>query len=140
MKHITMMWHIMFPFKIYNHFYLHLQLCINLTNEKIHQYINEVLFLQEQTECEQEGVSMETMYCPGNHTTVLDFFFQVLHSFENSIPNIIYIRSSPACRVFVCITLLWNVQDNLHIQCFMYIWMQWSQQSYNHTIYMEKYK
>ncbi|KAG8586536.1 hypothetical protein GDO81_005410 [Engystomops pustulosus] len=52
------------------------QLCINLTNEKIHQYINEVLFLQEQTECEQEGVSMETMYCPGNHTTVLDFFFQ----------------------------------------------------------------
>ncbi|KAG9492232.1 hypothetical protein GDO78_000641 [Eleutherodactylus coqui] len=52
------------------------QLCINLTNEKIHQYINEVLFLQEQAECEQEGVSMETMYCPGNHTTVLDFFFQ----------------------------------------------------------------
>ncbi|XP_053311241.1 unconventional myosin-XVI [Spea bombifrons] len=52
------------------------QLCINLTNEKIHQYINEVLFLQEQTECAQEGVSMETIYCPGNHTTVLDFFFQ----------------------------------------------------------------
>ncbi|XP_063809250.1 unconventional myosin-XVI isoform X2 [Pseudophryne corroboree] len=52
------------------------QLCINLTNEKIHQYINEVLFLQEQAECAQEGVSMETMYCPGNHTTVLDFFFQ----------------------------------------------------------------
>ncbi|XP_073412917.1 unconventional myosin-XVI isoform X1 [Dendrobates tinctorius] len=52
------------------------QLCINLTNEKIHQYINEVLFLQEQTECEREGVSMETTYCPGNHTTVLDFFFQ----------------------------------------------------------------
>lgn len=53
------------------------QLCINLTNEKIHQYMNELLFLQEQTECAQEGVSMETMYCPGNHTTVLDFFFQV---------------------------------------------------------------
>ncbi|KAM4699021.1 unconventional myosin-XVI [Discoglossus pictus] len=52
------------------------QLCINLTNEKIHQYINEVLFLQEQTECAQEGVSMETIYCLGNHTTVLDFFFQ----------------------------------------------------------------
>ncbi|XP_075446830.1 unconventional myosin-XVI isoform X2 [Ascaphus truei] len=52
------------------------QLCINLTNEKIHQYINEVLFLQEQTECAQEGVSMETIYCPGNHATVLDFFFQ----------------------------------------------------------------
>ncbi|XP_068124131.1 unconventional myosin-XVI isoform X2 [Hyperolius riggenbachi] len=52
------------------------QLCINLTNEKIHQYINELLFLQEQTECAQEGVSMETMYFPGNHSTVLDFFFQ----------------------------------------------------------------
>ncbi|XP_073470585.1 unconventional myosin-XVI isoform X1 [Aquarana catesbeiana] len=52
------------------------QLCINLVNEKIHQYMNELLFLQEQTECAQEGVSMETMYCPGNHTTVLDFFFQ----------------------------------------------------------------
>ncbi|XP_018418654.1 PREDICTED: unconventional myosin-XVI [Nanorana parkeri] len=52
------------------------QLCINLTNEKIHQYMNELLFLQEQTECAQEGVSMETMYCPGNHATVLDFFFQ----------------------------------------------------------------
>ncbi|CAH2223525.1 unconventional myosin-XVI [Pelobates cultripes] len=52
------------------------QLCVNLTNEKIHQYINEVLFLQEQSECAEEGVSMETIYCPGNHTTVLDFFFQ----------------------------------------------------------------
>uniref|UniRef100_A0A8C5LKW9 Myosin XVI n=2 Tax=Leptobrachium leishanense TaxID=445787 RepID=A0A8C5LKW9_9ANUR len=52
------------------------QLCVNLTNEKIHQYINEMLFLQEQTECAEEGVSMETIYCPGNHTTVLDFFFQ----------------------------------------------------------------
>uniref|UniRef100_F6TDT5 Myosin XVI n=1 Tax=Xenopus tropicalis TaxID=8364 RepID=F6TDT5_XENTR len=52
------------------------QLCINLTNEKIHQHITEVLFFQEQTECAQEGISMETIYCLGNHTTVLDFFFQ----------------------------------------------------------------
>ncbi|XP_039570301.1 unconventional myosin-XVI isoform X2 [Passer montanus] len=52
------------------------QLCVNMTNEKIHQYINEVLFLQEQAECVQEGVAMETMYSPGNHTAVLDFFFQ----------------------------------------------------------------
>ncbi|KAM9319999.1 unconventional myosin-XVI [Gastrophryne carolinensis] len=52
------------------------QLCINLTNEKIHQYVNELLFLQEQTECAQEGVAIETIYYAGNHTTVLDFFFQ----------------------------------------------------------------
>ncbi|XP_041438332.1 unconventional myosin-XVI [Xenopus laevis] len=52
------------------------QLCINLTNEKIHQHISEVLFFHEQTECAQEGISMETIYCLGNNTTVLDFFFQ----------------------------------------------------------------
>lgn len=49
-----------------------------MTNEKIHQYINEVLFLQEQAECVQEGVAMETVYSPGNHTAALDFFFQVV--------------------------------------------------------------
>ncbi|XP_067419650.1 unconventional myosin-XVI, partial [Emydura macquarii macquarii] len=52
------------------------QLCVNMINEKIHQYINEVLFLQEQAECVQEGVTMETTYSPGNHTEALDFFFQ----------------------------------------------------------------
>ncbi|XP_030058339.1 unconventional myosin-XVI [Microcaecilia unicolor] len=52
------------------------QLCINMINEKLHQYINEVLFLQEQEECIQEGVTMETIYSPSNQTTVLDFFFQ----------------------------------------------------------------
>lgn len=54
------------------------QLCVNLTNEKMHHYIQEVLFLQEQTECVQEGVAMETAYSPGNQAGVLDFFFQVL--------------------------------------------------------------
>ncbi|XP_416950.4 unconventional myosin-XVI isoform X1 [Gallus gallus] len=52
------------------------QLCVNMTNEKIHQYINEVLFLQEQTECVQEGVTIEAVYSPANHTAALDFFFQ----------------------------------------------------------------
>ncbi|XP_039082589.1 unconventional myosin-XVI [Hyaena hyaena] len=52
------------------------QLCVNMTNEKTHHYISEVLFLQEQTECVQEGVTMETAYSPGNQTGVLDFFFQ----------------------------------------------------------------
>ncbi|XP_055464442.1 unconventional myosin-XVI isoform X2 [Psammomys obesus] len=52
------------------------QLCVNLTNEKMHHHIQEVLFLQEQTECIQEGVAMETAYSPGNQAAVLDFFFQ----------------------------------------------------------------
>uniref|UniRef100_H0WUE7 Myosin XVI n=1 Tax=Otolemur garnettii TaxID=30611 RepID=H0WUE7_OTOGA len=52
------------------------QLCVNMTNEKMHHYINEVLFLHEQAECIQEGVAMETAYSPGNQTGVLDFFFQ----------------------------------------------------------------
>ncbi|ELR50107.1 Myosin-XVI [Bos mutus] len=52
------------------------QLCVNMTNEKMHHYINEVLFLQEQAECVQEGVTMETAYSLGNQTGVLDFFFQ----------------------------------------------------------------
>ncbi|XP_058526570.1 unconventional myosin-XVI isoform X1 [Ochotona princeps] len=52
------------------------QLCVNMTNEKIHHYVNEVLFLHEQAECVREGVAMETTYSPGNQTGVLDFFFQ----------------------------------------------------------------
>ncbi|KAJ1118881.1 hypothetical protein NDU88_007068 [Pleurodeles waltl] len=52
------------------------QLCINMTNEKIHQYIYEVLFLQEQAECAQEAVAMEATYSPCKQTAVLDFFFQ----------------------------------------------------------------
>ncbi|EPY72956.1 hypothetical protein CB1_060782012 [Camelus ferus] len=52
------------------------QLCVNMTNEKMHHYVNEVLFQHEQTECVQEGVTMETAYAPGNQTAVLDFFFQ----------------------------------------------------------------
>ncbi|XP_008587250.1 PREDICTED: unconventional myosin-XVI, partial [Galeopterus variegatus] len=52
------------------------QLCVNITNEKMHHYINDLLFLHEQTECVQEGVTMETAYSPGNQAGVLDFFFQ----------------------------------------------------------------
>ncbi|RXM32729.1 Unconventional myosin-XVI [Acipenser ruthenus] len=55
------------------------QLCINMTNEKIHQYIMEVLFQQEKAECVQEGVAMETLHSPGNQSAVLDFFFQKPH-------------------------------------------------------------
>lgn len=65
-----------------------------MTNEKIHQYINEVLFLQEQAECVQEGVAMETVYSPGNHTAVLDFFFQVV---SRSILPPVYLYTVCAC-------------------------------------------
>ncbi|EGW00084.1 Myosin-XVI [Cricetulus griseus] len=61
------------------------QLCVNLTNEKMHHYIQEVLFLQEQTECVQEGVAMETAYSPGNQTGVLDFFFQVMYEIGGAV-------------------------------------------------------
>ncbi|XP_060039938.1 unconventional myosin-XVI-like, partial [Erinaceus europaeus] len=52
------------------------QLCVNMTNEKVQEYISQELFLQEQEECVQEGVAMETTYSPGNQAGVLDFFFQ----------------------------------------------------------------
>ncbi|XP_073768567.1 unconventional myosin-XVI isoform X10 [Danio rerio] len=52
------------------------QLCINMVNERIHQFTAEVLFQQEQHECLQEGVAMETLRSLGSQTAVLDFFFQ----------------------------------------------------------------
>lgn len=65
-----------------------------MTNEKIHQYINEVLFLQEKAECVQEGVTMETVYSPANHTAALDFFFQVVF---RSILHHVYLYTASAC-------------------------------------------
>ncbi|XP_051567236.1 unconventional myosin-XVI-like [Myxocyprinus asiaticus] len=52
------------------------QVCINMVNERIRQYTTEVLFQQEQQECLQEGVAMETLHSLGNQPAVLDFFFQ----------------------------------------------------------------
>ncbi|XP_030642796.1 unconventional myosin-XVI [Chanos chanos] len=52
------------------------QLCINMVSEQIHQYTTEVLFQQEQQECVQEGIPVETLRSPGNHAALLDFFFQ----------------------------------------------------------------
>ncbi|XP_046903631.1 LOW QUALITY PROTEIN: unconventional myosin-XVI [Hypomesus transpacificus] len=52
------------------------QLCVNMTSERLRQYVSEVLFQQEQAECLQEGVAMETLWSPGNQPAVLDFFFQ----------------------------------------------------------------
>ena len=50
---------------------------MNMTSERLRQYVSEVLFQQEQAECLQEGVAMETLWSPGNQPAVLDFFFQV---------------------------------------------------------------
>lgn len=54
------------------------QLCVNMTNERVRQYVSEVLFQQEQAECLQEAVTMETLRSPGNQPAILDFFFQVM--------------------------------------------------------------
>ncbi|XP_060909434.1 unconventional myosin-XVI isoform X1 [Labrus mixtus] len=52
------------------------QLCVNMTNERLRQYVSEVLFQQEQAECMQEGIAMETSGSHGNQSAVLDFFLQ----------------------------------------------------------------
>ncbi|XP_031151084.1 unconventional myosin-XVI isoform X2 [Sander lucioperca] len=52
------------------------QLCVNMTNERLRQYVYEVLFQQEQDECLQEGIAMETPRSPGNQPAVVDFFLQ----------------------------------------------------------------
>ncbi|XP_069010138.1 unconventional myosin-XVI isoform X2 [Embiotoca jacksoni] len=52
------------------------QLCVNMTNERLRQYVSEVLFQQEQAECLQEGIAMETPRSSSNHPPVLDFFLQ----------------------------------------------------------------
>uniref|UniRef100_A0A8B9GP55 Myosin XVI n=1 Tax=Astyanax mexicanus TaxID=7994 RepID=A0A8B9GP55_ASTMX len=52
------------------------QLCVNMLNERIQQYTAEVLFQQEQQECLQEGIAMETLRSPANQPAVLDFFYQ----------------------------------------------------------------
>lgn len=57
--------------------FLYLELCVNMVNERIRQFTADVLFQQEQQECLQEGVAMETLRSLGNQTAVLDYFFQV---------------------------------------------------------------
>ncbi|XP_049583907.1 unconventional myosin-XVI isoform X1 [Syngnathus scovelli] len=52
------------------------QLCVNMTNERLRRYVSEVLFQQEQAECLQEGIAMETSPSPSNHPSTLDFFLQ----------------------------------------------------------------
>lgn len=54
-----------------------LQLCVNVTNERLRQHVSEVLFQQEQAECLREGVAMETPRSPSERPAVLDFFLQV---------------------------------------------------------------
>ncbi|KAJ0070323.1 hypothetical protein NL108_007665, partial [Boleophthalmus pectinirostris] len=52
------------------------QLCVNMTNQRLRQYVSEVLFQQEQAECQQEGIATETPCSPSNQPAVLDFFLQ----------------------------------------------------------------
>ncbi|XP_034160516.2 unconventional myosin-XVI isoform X2 [Pangasianodon hypophthalmus] len=52
------------------------QLCVNMVNERIQQYTTELLFQQEQQECLQEGVAMETVRSPASQPALVDFFYQ----------------------------------------------------------------
>ncbi|XP_061082847.1 unconventional myosin-XVI-like [Conger conger] len=52
------------------------QLCVNMSSERIRQYVTDALFLQEQADSLHEGVAMETLHSPGNQPAVLDFIFQ----------------------------------------------------------------
>ncbi|KAK3568352.1 hypothetical protein QTP86_004947 [Hemibagrus guttatus] len=52
------------------------QLCVNMVNERIQQYTTELLFQQEQQECLQEGVAMETVRSPACQPALVDFFYQ----------------------------------------------------------------
>ncbi|XP_028291558.1 unconventional myosin-XVI isoform X2 [Gouania willdenowi] len=52
------------------------QLCVNMTNERLRQFVSEVLFQQEQKECLQEGIAMETSCCSSTQPAILDFFLQ----------------------------------------------------------------
>lgn len=70
-KHLASLW--IKCLRIFSAF----QLCVNVTNERLRQYVSEVLFQQEQAECQQEGIATETPCSPGNHSVVLNFFLQV---------------------------------------------------------------
>lgn len=48
-----------------------------MVNERIQQYTTELLFQQEQQECLQEGITMETVHSPACEPAIVDFFFQV---------------------------------------------------------------
>ncbi|XP_034041871.1 unconventional myosin-XVI isoform X2 [Thalassophryne amazonica] len=52
------------------------QLCVNITNERLRTYVSEVLFQQEEAECLQEGIAIETPRSHGNQPALLDFFLQ----------------------------------------------------------------
>ncbi|XP_037542957.1 unconventional myosin-XVI [Nematolebias whitei] len=52
------------------------QLCVNMVNERLRQYISEVLFQHEQAECRQEGIAMETTHSHNHQSAALDYFLQ----------------------------------------------------------------
>ncbi|KAM4561355.1 unconventional myosin-XVI isoform 2-T3 [Fundulus diaphanus] len=52
------------------------QLCVNMTNQRLRQYVTDVLFQQEQAECLQEGITTEIPLSSDRHMAVLDFFLQ----------------------------------------------------------------
>ena len=52
------------------------QMCINLANEQLQNFFNEHIFLQEQEECEREGISLDKINFT-NNKPVVDVFLEV---------------------------------------------------------------
>ena len=51
-------------------------MCINLANEQLQNFFNEHIFLQEQEECEREGISLDKINFT-NNKPVVDVFLEV---------------------------------------------------------------
>ena len=51
-------------------------MCINLANEQLQNFFNEHIFLQEQEECEKEGISLDKINFT-NNKPVVDVFLEV---------------------------------------------------------------
>ncbi len=51
-------------------------MCINLANEQLQNFFNEYIFLQEQFECESEGISLDKINFTNNRP-VVDLFLEV---------------------------------------------------------------
>ncbi|KAI4805928.1 hypothetical protein KUCAC02_010521, partial [Chaenocephalus aceratus] len=63
------------------------QLCVNMTNERLRQYVSEVLFQQEQAECLQEGIAMETPPTPATSQPSWTSFFRYVAGLDRFSPK-----------------------------------------------------
>lgn len=74
-----------------------------MVNERIQQYTTELLFQQEQQECLQEGVAMETVRSPACQPALVDFFYQVQKDGEKEMRYMFVGMEWDKQRVCVCV-------------------------------------